>query len=171
MKLMRHRRDRGFTLIELMIASAILLFGIAVIMQIVPEAMNSNLRNRYDSTSVVLAERLLDQMISQPITATQFTNADGQVMLLGGAAGLQGSALQVVNNQARINFQAPAVANYNFTYFDPNAPVRIPYEVRWAVVTTLSGPTVVSKRYYVGVWKRDPRAVQPSVTLVAGVQR
>ena len=173
---MQKRAQRGFTFVELLIATGILLFGIVAILQVVPDAMQANLRNRYDSTAVVIAERYLDQMLSQPLTVNQFTNADGVVMNLGGAAGFQGSPLTTMNLvggqvNVLVNFQVNPVAGYNLQYADPNEPVGIRYEVRWAVNTVLSGPTIVSKRFFVGVWKRDPRVVLPPVTIEAWVQR
>ena len=74
-------------------------------------------------------------------------------------------------NLVRVDFGAVAVGGYNFTYTNPNASIAIPYEVRWSVVTTMSGTTVVAKRFLVGVWKRDPRNVTVPVTVEAWVQR
>ena len=173
--------QRGFTMVELLIAIAVLLFGIAAVAQLVPLSIQINTRNRYDSTAVVLAERLLNQMINQPLTATQFTDVDGRVIFLGSVAadGLVGNPIQVVSavpggalTLVRENFAlGGAVADYNFTYTNPNAAVAIPYEVRWTVITSMSGTTVVSKRFLVGVWKRDPRNVTVPVTVEAWVQR
>lgn len=168
-------RERGFTLVELVIAMAILMFGIAAVAQMVPLSIQSNMRNRYDSTAVVLAERLLNQMVNQPITATQFIDVydNNRVILLGSvaASGLTGNPVQVVGTTVRVNFSVNPVANYNFTYTNPNEAVPIPYEVRWSVITTMQGSTVVAKRYLVGVWKRDPRGVTVPVTVEAWVQR
>ena len=173
-------RARGFTLVELVIAMGVMLFGIAAVAQLVPLATQSNMRNRHDSTAVVLAERLLNQMVTQPLTATQFFDADGNPIALGSvtANGLAGNPLLVVSARVngplvlvRLNFAANAVPNYNFTYTNPNDAVPIPYEVRWSVITTMQGNTVVAKRFLVGVWKRDPRGVTIPVTVEAWVQR
>ena len=166
-------RQRGFTLIELMIAMAILMFGIVAVAQMIPLSIQSNMRNRYDSTAVVLAERLLNQMINQPLTATQFTDVDGRVIQLGSvvATGLVGTPIQIVGTTVRVSFAGGATANYGFTYADPNAAIAIPYEVRWTVISNVEGATVVSKRFLVGVWKRDPRGVTVPVTVEATVQR
>lgn len=175
-----HARQRGFTMVELVVAMGVLMFGIAAVAQLVPIATQSNMRNRYDSTAVVLAERLLSQMVTQPLTATQFTDVDGRVILLGSvtANGLAGNPVAVVRSKingpldlVRVDFTATAVANYNFTYTNPNAGIAIPYEVRWSVVTTMSGTSVVAKRFLVGVWKRDPRGVTVPVTMEVWVQR
>jgi hypothetical protein len=95
------------------------------------------------------------------------------------ANGLTGNPIVVVQSKpptgpfdlVRLNFAAPAVANYNFTYVNPNAAIPIPYEVRWSVITNVQGTTVVSKRFLVGVWKRDPRGVTVPVTVDGWVQR
>ncbi len=165
--------QRGFTLIELAIATLILLIGIAAVGQLVPNALMSNLRQRYDSKAVVIAERELNQMINQPLTATQFADLDGRVILLGNVAatGLTGNAVISFGNSARVDFGAAAVGGYNFNYVDPNDPVGVSYEVRWAVASTVQGTTVVSKRFLVGVWKRDPRSPIPPVTVEATVDR
>ncbi len=165
--------QRGFSLIELMIAVAILLVGLVAVVEMIPLSIQSNARNRYDSTAVVLAERELNQIINQPLTATQFNDIDGRVIQLGSvvATGLTGNPVVVIGNSVRINFTGAPVANYNFTAIDPNAAIPIPYEVRWAVISNVQGTTVVSKRFLVGVWKRDPRGVTVPVTVEAWVQR
>jgi prepilin-type N-terminal cleavage/methylation domain-containing protein len=174
---MSKTRNSGFTLTEVLIAMVVLVITVLLIVQVVPSAMMSNLRNQYDSSSVVVAERLLNQMLSQPIGAGSFLDADGRLIQLGGGvAGTAGGPLQTINLQGgrvevRLNFTAAAIPNYNFTYVDPNDPVGVSYEVRWAVNTQMAGPLVVSKRFFVGVWKRDPRGVMPPVTLEAWVQR
>jgi prepilin-type N-terminal cleavage/methylation domain-containing protein len=175
-------RARGFTLVELAIAMLVLLVGISAVAQLIPLSIQSNMRNRYDSTAVVMAERLLNQMISQPLTATQFVDVydNNRVISLGSVAvnGLTGSPIQVVSaipngplNLVRVDFNAQPVPNYNFTTIPPNSAAPIPYEVRWSVITAMQGTTVVSKRFLVGVWKRDPRSLTTSVTVEAWVQR
>ena len=168
---MSRNKSAGFSLVELVLATAILLIGVVAVVLLVPGAMQSNYRNRYDSTSVVMAEKLLDQMITQPLSATTFTDLDGHVISLGGAAGLQGNPLVTINNTARVDFSVPAVANYNFFYTDPNDASRVPYEVRWSVITTMQGVNVASKRYLVGVQRRQPSSVMYPVTLEAWVQQ
>ncbi len=173
----------GFSMIELAIAAAILLFGVAAVIQFVPAAMQSNLRNRYDSTAVVVAQRLLDEMLSQPLTANtiplvatagpppQAASSFGVVINLGGPAGLQGNALQTVGTRAQIDYTAAAVGGYNFTFIDPNDPTQTPYEIRWAVITMLSGTRPYSKRFIVGAWRRDPRFTSKPVTVEGWLEK
>ena len=167
-------RQRGFSLLEMLIATVVLLVGVVAVMQLVPAAMQSNLNNRYDSTAVVIAQRELDQMINRPLTDLQFTDSDGRVIQLGDPLTpnvVVGGPVQMVGNTVRINFTAAAVPNYNFLYQDLNDPTRPTYEVRWAVVTGAQGATVVSKRFIVGAWKREQTRVSPPVTIDAWVQR
>lgn len=169
------KAERGFSLVELAIATVVLLVGAVAVMQLVPAAMQSNLNNRYDSTAAVLAQRLLDQMAAQPLTETEFVDADGRVIQLGSAAAanqVQGGPVRIIRGMAQINFNAPAVAGFNFQVVDENDASGARYEVRWAVVTTVSASgTIVAKRYIVGAWRRDARQVTQPVTVDAWVQR
>lgn len=61
----------GFTMIELMIAIVMLMIGVVAVAQLVPNAMQSNFRNRYDSTGLIIAQRQLEQMLNQPLDAGQ----------------------------------------------------------------------------------------------------
>ncbi len=166
--------ERGFTLIELTIATLVLLVGCVAVMQLVPAAMQSNLRNRFDTTATVIAQRELDQMITQSLTATSFVDADGRTIALGNVASVNqvvGGPVVTGGSTARINFNGAAVANYNFTYSDPNDAARVQYEVRWAVITNAVGGVPISKRFIVGAWRRDPRQTAPPVTVEGWVQK
>ena len=59
----------GFSLVELMIAIVLLLVGVVAVAQLVPTAIQSNLRSRYDSSGLILAERQLELISRQPIDA------------------------------------------------------------------------------------------------------
>jgi prepilin-type N-terminal cleavage/methylation domain-containing protein len=167
--------ERGFTLVELAIATVVLLVGAVAVMQLVPAAMQSNLNNRYDSAAAVLAQQLLDQISAQPLTATEFLANDGRVIQLGSAAfagQVQGGPVRIVRGMAQINFTADAVPGFNFQAVDENDATGTSYEVRWAVITTVSpSGTIVAKRFIVGAWRRDSREVTQPVTVDAWVQR
>ncbi|MGB9459287.1 MAG: prepilin-type N-terminal cleavage/methylation domain-containing protein, partial [Candidatus Acidiferrum sp.] len=63
----RRNSQRGFTLVEVLMAIVILLVGIVAVAQLVPASISSNSTNRNDSTSLVFAQRELDQFLSQPL--------------------------------------------------------------------------------------------------------
>ncbi len=62
--------QRGFTLIEMAVATAVLLIGIVGVAKLVPVAVNMNMGNRNDSTSLVIAQREMDALLGQPIAPT-----------------------------------------------------------------------------------------------------
>src|SRR5690242_11815427 len=83
MKTGNRRKQGGFTLLELAVATLILMVGIAGVVQLVPASQQSNLNNRVDTTAMVFAQREMDQIINQPLTSATFTDSDGQVINLG----------------------------------------------------------------------------------------
>lgn len=174
--------QRGFTLVELAVATVILLVGVVAVMQLVPAAIQSNLNNRNDTTSAVAAQRLRDLMVSQALDSTTLTDPSGQFPCGGGACMLgigapgvdtfEGSPLAAVLDgrgnriDVVINFNAGRVNGYNFIYVDANDPSGTRYDVRWAVITSRRAvgvipDTVVAKRIIIGARRTGTR--QPTV--------
>jgi prepilin-type N-terminal cleavage/methylation domain-containing protein len=147
-------QQRGFTLVELVIATAVFLVGIVAVMQLVPAALQSNLNNRVDTTAVVVVQRELDQMVKQPFPSASFTDVDGNVCNLGSAAtpnAVVGSPVTQYGAFVRIDFTQPLVAGYNFQAADPLDSTEGGYDVRWAVITSVNAKkAAVSKRFIVG---------------------
>jgi hypothetical protein len=143
-------------------------------MQLVPAAMTSNLQNRVDTTSVVLAQRELDQMTSQPLSGANFTDADGNLCNLGNSAApgtVVGSPLNTFGNFVKVDFTQAKVANYNFQFTNPQNPTDGTYDVRWSVITQSNAAgTAVSKRFIVGVQRKVGTQVLPPVSLDAWQQ-
>ena len=75
--------QEGFSILEMLLATVILLVGLVAIAQLVPASILLNYRNRTDSSALVYAQRELDQFLAQPLTATSFTDADGNICSLG----------------------------------------------------------------------------------------
>src|SRR3989442_8044931 len=147
------RGAAGFTLIEVMIATLVLLVGIVAVAQLVPLTINRNQLNRNDSKSTVVAEQVLDQILSQKIGDTTATiNLDGQnfVMQIGGpGAGATGSPITNATGQAGVTFAGAAVPGYNFVLFDPNNPSSPGIEVRLGVITIVAGGGAGFQRVFV----------------------
>ena len=168
--------QRGFSILEMMLATIILLVGLVAIAQLVPASILMNYRNRTDSSALVFAQRELDQMLDQPLNPTppQFTDALGNICYLGSSASLntvQGSPIVVVNNQPLINFSAAPVTNYSFTFPDSTDPSGTTYDVRWAVIITGSATNVSSKRFILGVQQRGGNGYFQPITLDTMVER
>jgi len=109
----RRKRERGFSILEMMLATVILLIGLVAIAQLVPATIQLNFRNRHRLVGFGFAQRELDQFIDQPLFAATFTDTTGNTCALGSAApanAVQGSPVAVVNNQVVIDF-AQALVN------------------------------------------------------------
>lgn len=172
----RHKSERGFSILEMLLATVILLIGLVAIAQLVPATILLNYRNRTDSSALVFAQRELDQFIDQPLFSTTFTDTIGNTCALGNPTPpnvVQGSPVAVVNNQVVIDFTQSQVANYSFPvpYQDPADPSGIAYDVRWAVVVTGNGGSVASKRFILGIRQNGGNGYFQPITLDTTVEK
>jgi prepilin-type N-terminal cleavage/methylation domain-containing protein len=168
--------ERGFTLIELMIATVVILVGLVAVAQLVPSSIRLNSANRYDSTSVVIAQREMDQFVGQPIGSAGFTDSQGNNRTLGNAATpgvVVGNPVifSANTNTPAIDFSGAQVAGYGFNSADINDPSGATYDVRWAVITYGAGGNVSGKRFIVGVQRRGSDAPFLPVTIDTMVQK
>jgi prepilin-type N-terminal cleavage/methylation domain-containing protein len=171
----RRENEKGFSLLEMVIASAILLVGVLSVVQLVPASLKSNLYNRMDTMATVVAQHQLDQMLNQPLSAKTFKGIDLVAYSIGGTAGWSGAPVVMQDSTAVIDFSASAVSGYSIEGYqdpnDPNLPNGPQFELRWAVYTVTNNGTVVSKRIIIGC--RQTNAAQPMlpINLDTSVQR
>jgi len=171
---------RGFSLVEMLIATVILLVGLVGVAQLVPASILINQKGRLDSTSLVFAQRELDQILGHKLTDPSFLPPAGAVYASccslgdGSTNGTsQGNTVLWVYNRPLMDFSGTGFDNFSFTYTDPNDPFAVTYDVRWAVVPTLNTTTgaITGKRFFVGVRQLNgPNFVLP-VTLDAMVEQ
>lgn len=162
------RNQRGSTLMELMVATVVLMVGVVALAQLVPVSLALNSNNRIDSSSLVLAQQVLNQFTDVPLGTTAYTNTQGFNCTLGNTTTFNtvlGSPVVVSNNQTIINFPSAKVAGYNFTYVDPQDPTNTSYDVRWAVVVTGTAGNVMSRRIILGVRRTGGNGPLLPVTL------
>jgi prepilin-type N-terminal cleavage/methylation domain-containing protein len=181
-KMAAKREQDGFTLTEVMIATVVLLICLVAIAQLVPASILSNSANRNDSSATVFAEQELNQFVSQPLAALQYT--DDTLLNMCTAANpcklgdptqagkVVGNPVVVIGNHPVIDFSNDTPASgYSFLYHDPNDPTETVYDVRWAVITQSVGGNVSSKRFIFGVTKKGGNNYFVPVTLDTMVGR
>jgi prepilin-type N-terminal cleavage/methylation domain-containing protein len=176
----------GFTLIEMMLATVIVLVGLVAVAQLVPTSLLMNSNNRNDATALILAQRELEAMREVPLTGTpSFTDPQGvlcpvgQTCLLGDPTQpnqVVGSPVVLFQGSPVIDFSATPVAGYNFTYTDPNDPLGAQNDFRWAVITNPSlnatpGQLVFARRIILGVFRRGMRTPTYPITLDVMVEK
>jgi len=143
------REQSGFSVLEMMLASSILMIGIVSVVQLVPASLKSSTGNRLDTMATVACQRELDQMLSQPLDVNTFQDQDGRTISLGGA-GAPG-ALAVMNGEyVAIHFGGTPPPGFRTFYTDPNDPTGSSFELRWAVFPQNTNGIVVSKRIIIG---------------------
>lgn len=155
----RRLRQQGFSILEMLIATVILLVGLVSVAQLVPASLLLNYRNRMDSSALVFAQRQLDVILDQPLSSNSFTDVNGNTYLLGDPTTpnvVQGTNVVNLNNETLVDFSGATPGAYptngwGFTYQNPRDPNGITYDVRWAVIVTGDGSTASSKRVILGV--------------------
>ncbi|MGB2625561.1 MAG: prepilin-type N-terminal cleavage/methylation domain-containing protein [Candidatus Acidiferrum sp.] len=167
-------RQRGFTLIEMLMATVIILVGLVAVAQLVPTSVMMNSNNRNDGTALVFAQRVLEEMRNQSLSNLYFTDATlppcaaPNACLLGDPTQPSvavGSPLNTTGLTPIIDFSAAPVGGYNFNYVDPNDPLNAIYDVRWAIVTVVNNGIVTGRRIILGVLRRGMTSPTLPVTL------
>src|ERR1700747_3314183 len=122
--------EHGFSILEMLIASVILMFGIVGVVQLVPASLQLNANNRLDTLATVIAQRELDQMLSQPLGVNTFLHSDGRSISLGGTNTPGAPVVQDPQTGAvQINFGADPVDGFFIApYVDPSGAT---FDLRW----------------------------------------
>ena len=107
-------KNKGFTLIETMIASLVLIFGLLSIASLLSFSVASNYENRVDSVGTTLAVQKMEQLRAQPASSL----ADG------------GSTL---DSNGNIDYSQAAVGGYSQTITGVGNQT---FDVRWNVNTS-----------------------------------
>lgn len=172
------RAAAGFTMVELLIAIAIMLFGIVAVARLVPMAIDSNFKNRNDSTALIAAQRLLEQMAAQPLDSMSgacgaapantyyFCDQDGDLILLGAQDTTLGASVTTedgcpVAGAGQLDFTIPAPANCNPNgtvdyglkkqwVWNPVTNTTQTIELRWRVIGWHAGGAAMRKVFIVG---------------------
>jgi Tfp pilus assembly protein PilV len=167
------KREKGMSLIELMIAMVVLMVGVLAVMSLIAVAIGSNARNRRDSTGTMLAEMVLDQISAIPVGASPSTvnisdcgatnsyTIESAGSPSGAGANLSGSNIDFTQGAATIT------ANYSmmYTVCGPSNDTRTVYDVRWNVQTITANSNFVTVAARIRNSGTDPRLFAIPVTL------
>ena len=169
----RQKRQAGFTLLELMIAGLVLIFGLLAITALFATAVGNNGRSRVDSTATMLAQSVIEQ-----ITAALALGGPSSVTDCSGnppwpvcnpsspdancPTGTNGANL-LTNGSSSIDFSQTSVPyGYSMNYVVCNGGgefgTQAVYDVRWNI-TPLS-----TNSYLVTVAARPQNMASPRFT-------
>jgi len=161
-------------MLEMILASAVLMVGIISVVQLVPASLKTSMNNRLDTMATAIAQRELDQMLSEPLNRNSFTDADGHSVSLGGA-GAPGANVVMDGQSAAIDFSSDISTvpdGFSALYIDrPGEPNATTFELRWAVFSEVNGGTVISRRIIVGCRRANSNTGVFPVTLDSSVQK
>ena len=169
------RKQNGFSVLEMILASSILMVGIISVVQLVPASLKSSVGNRLDTMATVACQRELDQMLSQPLSVGAFLDMNNQAISLGGV-GSPGASVLMSGQSVVIDFSPGTTppAGFSTTYADPNDPTGASFELRWAVFPQLNNGVVVGRRIVIGCRRANSAGDQQlllPVTLDSSVQK
>ena len=160
MKLSQQRRrppqqQAGMSLIELMIAMAVLAAGMIALLALFMAGTNSNNRNSRDSSATLLAQKILEQVSAQNPNSDatiEISDCTGQAWTIATADGPAptGFGANLVTDPADPAYggidqtQKPftITPNYSMQYVDCDTNGRqTTYDVRWNVMTVSANTT------------------------------
>jgi len=169
--------ERGFTLTELLIATAIILVGLVAVAELVPASVMLNSNNRSNATALVLAQRQLEAIREVPLAITTFNDPLGVLCPFSATCYLGDPTQpgQIVGSPVTldsqgfpvIDFSQSTVSGYSFSYVDPNDPFGATNDIRWAVITFTNpvNNSATGRRIILGVFRRGMQTPSLPITL------
>lgn len=147
----RRKAQRGSSLIELMIALLVLAIGLGAVSTLVVTAINSNNRSNKDTTAVLLAQKVIEQISAQNVyadTVVTMTDCAGNVFQFSTDPGPVGTGFgATLAANGKINFTqafATVPQGYAMQYVacSNQGGLQTTYDVRWNVMNVSANNTV-----------------------------
>jgi prepilin-type N-terminal cleavage/methylation domain-containing protein len=155
--------DCGMTMIELLIAMAVLAIGMGAMVTVFASAISGNGRAKTDTSATMLAQTVLERIAAQPansavVITMQDCNSAGAVVwniaTAGAAAPGLGATLITANPPAGYNLgdidwvnqpYANVAANYKMQFMACGNNGRgIPFDVRWNIQTISANARLIT---------------------------
>ncbi len=164
--------QRGMSLIEMMIACVVLLVGVLAMAALIPLAIGTNSRNRQQSNSTVIAQMLMEKILSVPVgaptpTLSDCTGASTTITVTGTASGSGATLLSTGD----VDFSPtagsagdPAGYYMLYTVCGTNGRQSI-YDVRWNIKTPSPYVETVIVSAKLKGSGNNPVLFSPSVTI------
>jgi prepilin-type N-terminal cleavage/methylation domain-containing protein len=132
------KMSRGFSLIELMIAMAVLTVGLLGGIMVIVMSTANNGKSKLHTTAVNLAESTMERIVAIPPKAagasaqTQITDCAGNAFTIetaqGGSPLIAGGAFA-----GSVDFSQPPLVNYSMPYVMCSTGTGVTYDIRWRI--------------------------------------
>jgi type IV pilus modification protein PilV len=134
-------KDRGMTMVELMVALTVLAIGVLAVLALITLAMRNNGRTKMDTSGTMVAQMVIETISAQsnPAQALSVTDCNNQVWAITAQdAAAPGAGANITANGS-IDFsqaQAAVPNGYRMLYRECGQNGRqITYDVRWNIRT------------------------------------
>ena len=172
------RSESGMTVVELLIAGFVLIFGMLAVMSLLMLAVGNNGRSKVDSAATMLTQAVVEQVSAQlagggPGSITD-CNGAGTVWTIDTTSGVPPTGWGANLSGNKIDFtQGNPPAGAFMNYVECNGNVQNTYDVRWNIQTMSANGTylvTVGARPKGGVSSRFAFSIPVNMRVYVGGQ-
>ncbi len=164
--------QRGMSLIEMMIACVVLLVGVLAMAALIPLAIGTNSKNRQQSNSTVIAQMLMEKILSVPPgaptpTLTDCTGTSTTITASGSATGSGATLLSTgdIDFSQTAGSAGDPTGYYMFYTACGTNGRQSTYDVRWNIKTPSAYAELIVVSAKLKGSGNNPVLFSPSVTI------